>query len=113
MSISRYQDRLSRVGLFEAILWSANPLLYDRMIYEAMLEMFGPFSNTCFTPVGEIGFSLYEMPFVTDFPMDGQLYEEFNPSFDGVCTLSPDGLFLFYITILRCCALRKCPNTRD
>lgn len=48
--------------------------------YQSMLGMFHTAGNTCFTPVGELGFSLFDMKMVTGLPMNGDVYEEYVSS---------------------------------
>ena len=55
-----------------------------------MLGTFCPASNTCLTPVGELGLSLSEMKVITGLPVLGEFYEEYVPSEDEFADIRRD-----------------------
>lgn len=75
-----YGPVLMEIDLYNAIKATRQGFKVHRGAFGAMLETFCPDTNTCFTPNGELGLSLWEIKDITGLPILGDLYEEYVPT---------------------------------
>lgn len=74
--LSNFEVILKDIGLYEAIRNVQYDLSYSAYHLFNVLEMYNSKSETFFTPVGELGFTLYEIFKVSLLSMGELPYEE-------------------------------------
>lgn len=65
LAIFFFKPLLRQVDIFHVIRATQRTIAIPN---QSMLGVFQPSSKTCFIPVGELGFSLFDMKMVTSFP---------------------------------------------
>ncbi|KAM6557050.1 hypothetical protein CsatB_004069 [Cannabis sativa] len=73
------RDTLNHAGIYGAVYISRYPFNYERSVWRAFSELWGPLSNTFHHSSGEMGISLYDLKVIGGLPILGIPYEEFIP----------------------------------
>ncbi|XP_060974547.1 uncharacterized protein LOC133039658 [Cannabis sativa] len=73
------RDTLNQAGIYGAVYISRYPFNYERSVWRAFSELWGPLSNTFHHSSGEMGISLYDLKVIGGLPILGIPYEEFIP----------------------------------
>ncbi|KAJ8425340.1 hypothetical protein Cgig2_030499 [Carnegiea gigantea] len=77
--LKHFEHTLRSVGIFEAVGVSCYPYHFDRDVWRAFCELWGPLTNTLHYGAGEVGISLYDSERIGGLPILGDIYEEFLP----------------------------------
>lgn len=75
-----FEPLLRGIGIFRAIQVTAVPFVTHVYSYATILGTFCLASNTCLTPMRELGVSRFERKDITGLLMLGDFYEEYIPS---------------------------------
>jgi len=74
-----FKHTLSSADIYGAVGISYYPYHFDRNVWRAFCELWGPLTNTLHHGAGEVGISLYDLEKIGGLPILGVIYEEFLP----------------------------------
>ena len=77
--LKHFEHTLRSTSIYGAVGVSCYPYHFDRDVWRAFCELWGPLTNTLHHGAGEVGISLYDLERIGGLPILGDAYEEFLP----------------------------------
>ena len=88
--LTELEDLLRQTGLYRAVRAIQYGIPQSSHHFYGVLERYNPWVFTFFTPVGEIGFALYELYEVSGLVIGDAPYEEYIPTTEELHLLKKD-----------------------
>lgn len=77
--LDTFANTLHNAGIYGGVAVSRYPYEYNRNVWRAFCELWGPLSNTLHYADGEMSISLYDLKVIGGLPIYGISYDEFIP----------------------------------
>ncbi|KAJ8448608.1 LOW QUALITY PROTEIN: hypothetical protein Cgig2_010495 [Carnegiea gigantea] len=77
--LKHFEHTLRSANIYGAVGVSCYPYHFDRDVWRAFCELWGPLINTLHHGAGEVDISLYDLEMIGGLPILGDVYEEFLP----------------------------------
>ena len=75
--LKHFEHSLRSTSIYSVVGVSCYPYHFDRDIWRAFCELWGPSTNTSHVGTREVGISLYDLKGIGGLPFVGDIYEEF------------------------------------
>jgi len=77
--LKHFEHTLSSADIYGVVGISCHPYHFDRDIWRAFCELWGPLTNTLHHGAAEVGIFLYDLEKIGGLPILGDIYDEFLP----------------------------------